>query len=114
MRRKQIERHPNYIVDDLGFVYRDRCGIAFELRPDVSNGYPRVDLDGVKEYVARLVLEAFDPQPDPCMRVFYIDGDRSNTKLSNLIWLTPSEIQMFSQYTIEYREYLLYNRLKGR
>ena len=103
---KRIEKHPNYIVDDLGFVYRDRLA-AFMLTPDVSNGYPRVDIDGKKEYVARLVLEAFDPPIDSCMRVFYIDGDKLNTKLENLCWLSPSEIQLYSQYTVEYRQQLL-------
>lgn len=112
--RIQILKHPRYYVNENGEVFRLHSGSWNQLKPDISNDYPRVDLDGVKEYVARLVLEAFDPQPEPCMRVFYIDGDHLNTKLSNLVWLTPSEIQLFSQYTVEYREYLLYNRLKGR
>lgn len=105
---KRIEKHPNYIVDTYGCVYRDKGEEdAYELMPDVSNGYPRVDIDGKKEYIARLVLEAFDPPIDPRMRVFYIDGDHMNTKLENLCWLSPSEIQLYSQYTIEYRQQLL-------
>ena len=104
---KRIEKHPNYFVDDLGFVYRDRCGIACMLTPDMSNGYARVDLDGTNEYVARLVLEAFDPSPFTGLRVFYIDGNKTNCRLDNLAWLTPSEVQRYSQYTLDYRQEVL-------
>ena len=110
MQAKRIERHPNYIINEFGYVYREyiRNGeeYLYYLKPDISNGYPRVDIDGKKEYIARLVLEAFKPPIDSRMRVFYIDGDKLNTKLENLCWLSPSDIQLYSQYTVEYRKQL--------
>ena len=111
---KRIERHPDYIINEFGYIYREyiRNGeeYLYDLKPDMSNGYPRVDLNGIKEYVARLVLETFEPPIDPRMRVFYIDGNRMNTRLSNLVWLSPSDIQLYSQYTVEYRQQLLGRR----
>ncbi len=101
---KQIERHPKYIVSDTGAVYRKLPGNGMTyLYPDYSNGYARVDLDGVKESIGRLVLETFNPPRDLSQRVFYIDGDTRNNNLDNLVWLTPSEVQLYSQYTVEYR-----------
>lgn len=104
----EIRRHPKYVVSDHGVVYRVLCqGCYSMLIPDFSNGYARVDLDGVKEYVARLVLETFRPTNDPTLKVFYIDGNKTNNKLDNLCWLSPSDIQRFSAYTVEYRTKIL-------
>lgn len=105
--RKVIEKHPNYCVTEDGVVYRMLCfGLYSPLTPDLSNGYARVDLDGTKEYIAKLVLEAFDPPKDLSYRVFYIDGNKMNYSLSNLTWLTPSDIERYSEYTIERRKEL--------
>lgn len=103
-----IERHPNYVVDEKGCVFRVICnGVYSQLIPDCSNGYFRYDLDGKKESAGRLVLEAFSPTDDPTLKVFYIDGDKFNPSLDNLVWLTPSEVQRYSAYTVEYRRKLL-------
>ena len=109
-----ISNHPNYVVTETGRVYRILTdGCYSELLPDVSNGYFRYDLDGKKEYAGRLVLEAFDPVDDPSLKVFYIDGIKTNCHIDNLVWLTPSEVQRYSSYTIEYRVQLL-RGLRGR
>ena len=106
--RRQIERHPKYCINEEGAVFRIKPdGTDSLLLLDLSNGYPRVDLDGRKEYVSRLVLETFDPTDDETLKVFYIDGDHTNTRLSNLCWLSPSDIQLYSQYTVEYRKQML-------
>ena len=107
---KEIEKHPKYVVDRFGNVYRKHGMsdlILFPLKPDTSNGYMRVDLDGKKEYIARLILDAFRVNPGYGYRVFYIDGDSMNCMIENLVWLTPSEIQRYSAYTIERRKELL-------
>lgn len=101
---KVVSGHPNYCVDEHGIVRRIMLpGLYSTLIPDLSNGYARVDLDGKKEYIARLVLDAFDPTDDQSLKVFYIDGNKMNCRLSNLVWLSPSDIQLYSNYTIEYR-----------
>lgn len=103
----EIKRHPNYWVSDDGVVYRKERSGYFKLKPDYSNGYARVDIDGIKEYVGRLVLETYEPTEDPRMRVFYVDGNKTNNNLQNLRWLTPSEVKIFSTFTIEYRTKIL-------
>lgn len=102
-----IERHPNYYISDDGVVYRRERSGLFKLKPDWSNGYARVKLDGRNEYVGKLILEAFDPPESSCYKVFYIDGDKTNNTLDNLAWLPPSEIQLYSAYTVEYRKQVL-------
>lgn len=108
---KEIEKHPNYVVDKFGNVYRKFRGRSSEvllpLKPDNSNGYSKVSLDGKKEYIARLVLEAFNPPKNPGVKVFYIDRDRTNCRLENLMWLTASQIQLYSRYTDDYRKQVL-------
>lgn len=109
--RKQIERHPKYCVNEEGAVFRIHENDSYSLlTPDLSTGYARVDLDGRKEYIARLVLETFDPTDDETLKVFYIDGDKMNYRLSNLCWLSASDIQLYSAYTVEYRKRLFEER----
>ena len=103
----EILKHPRYCISDDGVVYRKERSGLFKLSPDLSNGYARVDLDGKKENIGRLVLEAFDPTLDSSLKVFYIDGDQTNNRLDNLVWLNSSEVQLYSRYTIEYRKQML-------
>lgn len=100
----EILNHPRYCISDDGIVYRKETSGLFKLSPDFSNGYARVDLDGKKEYIGKLVLETFDPTIESNMKVFYIDGDRTNNHLDNLTWLSASGVQLYSRYTIEYRK----------
>lgn len=105
---KQIPEHPRYGVSDLGKVYSITSTGLVELKKDISNGYPRVKLDGKKVYVSNLVAECFLSPPDsPEHRLFYLDGDKNNCNVSNLIWLTQSEIKRYSLFSVEYRKQLL-------
>ena len=106
----EILKHPRYCVSDDGVVYRKERSGLFKLSPDLSNGYARVCLDGKKENIGRLVLEAFDPSFDSSLKVFYIDGNKTNNRLDNLVWLNSSEVQLYSSYTIEYRKQSLGRR----
>ncbi len=107
---KVIPNHPNYAASENGIIYSLQTGVLTELKRDMSTGYPRVTLDGQKKYVANLVADCFMTKPEPKQKIFYIDGDTSNCSLANLVWLSPSEIQFNSHYTIEYRQ----QTLKGR
>lgn len=106
--QKEIEGHPDYAVTDEGEIIstKGRYGLRV-LMPDISNGYPRVTLDGERRYLADLVAEAFLKEPNPGCRLFYIDGDKQNCRAENLTWLTQSEIKRYSQYTVEYRREIL-------
>lgn len=101
---KVIPNHPSYAVSDTGAVYSITSNGLVELKKDISNGYPRVKLDREKVYVSNLVANEFLQSPDAdCNRLFFIDGDKSNCDVHNIVWLTPSEVQRYSQFTIEYR-----------
>jgi hypothetical protein len=108
---KQIPGHTFYAVSDTGEVYSLVSGVLMELKKDISNGYPRVKIGGKKRYVADLVAETFlgPPERDD-YKVFYIDGDKENCDVRNLIWLSQSDIKMNSQYSVEYRS----RTLRGR
>ena len=106
----EILNHPRYCISEDGTVYRKERSGLFKLSPDISTGYARVDLDGKKEYVGKLVLEAFSPTLDTSLKVFYIDGDRTNCHIDNLVWLSASEVQLYSRYTVEYRKQMFEGR----
>jgi len=105
---KQIPFAKEYAVSDEGEVYSLRNQKLEELKKDISNGYPRVKLNGKKYYVAALVAERFLPiQPDSNYKIFYVDGNKLNCNKENLVWLDQSDIQRYSQYTVEYRRQVL-------
>ena len=108
---KQIPCHPDYAVSDNGDVYKITPTGLRQLKKDISNGYPRVKLDGHKEYVSYLVAGQYLNPPDRVeQNLYYIDGDPSNCSKDNLVWLNPSEIQRYSTYSVEYRRKVLRGR----
>lgn len=108
MRIKQIPGHNNYGVSDTGSVFAIKDKGLKELEKDISTGYPRVTLDGQKYYVSTLVATCFlDPPNETNQKIFLIDGNKLNCNVNNLVWLSPSEIQKYSQYTVEYRREIL-------
>lgn len=101
---KIIPDHENYVVTTHGQVYRNLGDTLRRIKTDLSNGYERVELDGRKLAVQRLVAEAFCPKQSPNQdRVFHVDGDMRNNRAENLRWGTASEIQIWSHWTLEYR-----------
>lgn len=103
-----IKDHPDYSVTDTGEVVSYKGKELRILSPYYSGEYPKVTIDGEKRYVADLVAEAFLGEPkDPNQKIFYIDGNKSNCNVDNLAWLSQSDIQLYSRYTLEYRKQLL-------
>lgn len=108
MRIKQIPGHLNYGVSDTGSVFAIKDKGLKELEKDISTGYPRVTLDGQKYYVSTLVASCFlDPPNESNQKIFLKDGNKLNCNANNLVWLSPSEIQRYSQFTVEYRRKIL-------
>jgi hypothetical protein len=103
---RDIDGHSGYQVSSLGRIKSvDRQVLARRggtvrtvsligkiLRPRrLPNGYLRASLGaGSDEYIHRLVLLAFVGDCPLGMECAHDDGDRSNNKLSNLEWKTPS------------------------
>ena len=84
----------NYSISDLGEVRNNKTGKLLSQR--TQQGYKHVTLAlGNKKVkscrVHRLVAIAFIDNPKNKPYVNHIDCDRSNNKVSNLEWVTPSE-----------------------
>ena len=108
---KQIPDHPDYAVSDSGKVYKITNDGLVELNIDISTGYPRVRMEGTRQYVSYLVADAFLDPPTKCdQQLFFVDGNRCNCSKDNLVWLTHSETQRYSAYTVEYRQKVLRGR----
>lgn len=106
--QREIEGHPDYAITDTGDVISYKGREPRILIPYYSGSYPKVTIDNEKRYVADLVAEAFLGSPiNPSYKIFYIDGDKSNCNVNNLAWLSQSDIQLYSQFTLEYRKQLL-------
>ncbi len=90
----------HYEVSDLGRVRRIAGGMGatpgriLSSHPD-ENGYPRVQLwrndKPTLLRVHRLVMAAFDVEPEPGQEVRHIDGIPGNVKWSNLCWGTRAD-----------------------
>lgn len=81
-----IQGHPNYSVSPSGQIRNDKTGRI--LKEDRScRGYAKVNLDGEKMYVHRLVAEHYIPKTDDAHdQIMHRDGDLSNNAMYNLEW----------------------------
>jgi hypothetical protein len=90
---KPIDDFDEYEVSNLGNVRRKG---KQTLKLTVSTGYVRITLrkggKSYKKYVHRLVADAFIPKTDTDkVQVNHIDGNKLNSKVCNLEWVTCSE-----------------------
>lgn len=108
---KIVKGHPGYAISSNGTVTSYKGREPKELKPDYSTGHPRVTIDGRKYYITHLVAERFLKRPtNPDLKIFHIDGDIENCNVENLCYLSQSDIQRYSHYTIEYRKQILGDR----
>jgi hypothetical protein len=87
---------PAYEVSTWGRVRSAKMGRLRILKPDRhTRGYQQLTLIvGVKRakaYIHRMVLETFDGPCPPDMECRHLDGDRTNNRLTNLMWGTKRE-----------------------
>lgn len=109
---RPISEFPNYSVSTLGRVKRvhphslPNGGFAplKILKPQIDiNGYPRVLLSNKPKtkkrkfaLIHRFELIAFKGLPHPKLQVNHKNGIKTDNKLENLEWVTPSENQLHS------------------
>lgn len=103
MRLLQIKDRPNYWVSTDGDVYHYKNAKYIKMKPHLHGGYYRICIQGCKYYISHLVLDAFKPNNNKKLKAYHIDGDKRNNKLTNLIWATPSQIQLWARMLPEYR-----------
>lgn len=89
---REIEGHSEYLVSDHGRVRRNLPN-SDPLVPDINgSGYQRVFLwragERTRKAIAKLVADAFVPNPDALPQINHIDGDKKNNRASNLEWVT--------------------------
>lgn len=62
------------------------------LKPSCNgNGYIRINRNNTTVYIHRLVAQTYVPNPKCKSQVNHIDGDKSNSNVLNLEWVTPTE-----------------------
>ena len=85
----RVRSHDRYVVCSDG----ERLFRGKELRPvkGTRYGHLQVNMSGRREYVHRLVLEAFKGECPTGMECRHLDGDPSNNNVRNLEWGSPLE-----------------------
>jgi hypothetical protein len=92
-------------VDRDGNVYLEtRIGMRKLPKYKRKGGYEYVEVstNGVKQNLSvhRLVATAFHKNPNNYPQVNHIDGDPSNNKADNLEWVSGSDNQIHSRYSL--------------
>lgn len=95
-----------YEISTCGTVRRTDGKYGGNITPYLTNsGYLQVFLRRPREkrihkHIHRLVAEAFIPNKENVMVVNHKDGCKTNNNVQNLEWVTPSQNQMHSTYTL--------------
>lgn len=100
---KLIPGFNDYCINTEGVVFHiveTKNGMALkELKSYVCNGHNCIKIRGKKFYISCLVLETFvGPRPDRHL-IFHKNKDKFDDRITNLVYLTPDKIQLYSTYT---------------
>lgn len=103
---KTIPNINDYCVSNHGKVFRivgkEPNQVLKPLKNYICNGHNCIKIRGEKFYIANLVAELFlGPKPEGTM-IFHKNKNKLDDDVSNLVYLTPDKIQLYSTYTEEY------------
>jgi hypothetical protein len=115
---KQIKEFENYLITVDGKVFSLKTMSFLKLRKNRENGYYRTELyDGKLNNnkkrknlsIARLVADAYLPNPENKPTVNHIDGNKENNMLCNLEWATYSENM---QHAMDNKLHIVTNKMR--
>lgn len=96
-----------YFIDQEGNVFNS---FGKQMSKNIGGGrqYPYVmfrhkingKIHRKRIFIHRLVAELFLPNPHNLPQVNHIDGNKNNSKVTNLEWVSVSENQMHSRYSL--------------
>lgn len=96
----------DYCVSHKGEVFRmavmNNTYVLKELKTYICNGHNCIKIRGKKFYISNLVAELFLGSRPEGYLVFHKNKNRLDDRFDNLIYLSPSEVQLYSTYTEEY------------
>ena len=96
MEWRKINNYDNYSVSDEGQIRNDKTGRILKQHGQ-RTGYAQVTLSkqgkSKTQYVHRIVMNAFKPNPDPqkYTDINHIDYNKFNNTLENLEWCTHAD-----------------------
>lgn len=85
MEIEKIREHPDYYIGEDGSVYK-------KLKPWNNSGYETIKLDGVHCKVHELVAERFLPKPKHGEVLVHRNGDKTDNRYSNLVWVEEKKV----------------------
>ena len=89
---KEWPQDPRIKVSNKGNVVSYKRGVRYPLKVRRNNyGYQIVGLGRRSQHVHRLVAETWIDNPNHYPQVNHINGDKSDNRVENLEWVTPSQ-----------------------